>query len=531
MDSSVALPSPPSTTAGHGAPAGAAGIPAPAGSAAGSSSEDHSLSFRVMRLARPEFKPSFSTLRCELNGNSVGEVTPHDGDGVDWSSTVQLGHPTEICDLGGSLVLPQSFGSIQLGETFSCYISLGNVSSKPVTNISIRVELQTERQRRNIFENTSKPLETLAPGQRYDFIIQHDVKELGTHTLVCSSVYTEGGTPRAESQVPGEAPTEGGAGTPQSGERKYLPQWYKFKVTNPFVVRMKVRTVSASLKQRTFVEACLENATSDPLLLDVVKFEQTEEYRLLDLDTGPCSEARPRATLDDPEKIGEYLEDLVLLKPRGGSYNFVFGLERSEGAAVAAGGGGGLGKLEIRWSKPMGDRGRLQTQQIQGVASHGKKSLIEARVTALEGRGDGGIRLHSCFSVTVRVTNLTDRTMYGVFVVLGLSEVMRNVGPSGVYFKEVPSGVPATAQGGSQHVDIAFDLIALKVGVHKLGTVMLYDERGKLVTETPCNFAVEVLPPEEGEEPAQGSIQRNDTMEVARSPTLDSLTFDSLIDL
>ena len=149
----------------------------------------------------------------------------------------------------------------------------------------------------------------------------------------------------------------------------------------------------------------------------------------------------------------------------------------------------------------------------------------------MEGRGDGGIRLHSCFSVTVRVTNLTDRTMYGVFVVLGLSEVMRNVGPSGVYFKEVPSGVPATAQGGSQHVDIAFDLIALKVGVHKLGTVMLYDERGKLVTETPCNFAVEVLPPEEGEEPAQGSIQRNDTMEVARSPTLDSLTFDSLIDL
>ena len=73
---------------------------------------------------------------------------------------------------------------------------------------------------------------------------------------------------------------------------------------------------------------------------------------------------------------------------------------------------GGLGKLEIRWLKPMGDKGRLQTQQIQGVASsahQNKKNLIEARVIRVErlgsdpngggaaSSGGGSIHLHSCF--------------------------------------------------------------------------------------------------------------------------------------
>ena len=447
----MSLPSPPVVTNG-----GAAVSQAAAALGAGDSAEDHSLCFRVMRLARPEFKPTFAAIKCELNGRDGGGLGKDSeiasgGGGTDWASRVQLTHPSKACNLDGSLVLPQNFGTIQLGESFSCYISLGNVSSKAVSNISIRVELQTERQRRNIFENTSKPLETLAPGQRYDFIIQHDVKELGTHTLVCSTVYTEPGAANSagagsihqeqlhflnpiESGLPSPhaspTPASGSAQATQSGERKYLPQWYKFKVTNPLVVRMKVRTVSNQLKQRTFVEACLENATSDPLLLDLVKFEQSRGYTLL--ETGASTVGRERSILEDLGQSRAYLDNLVLLKPKGGSYNFVFGLEKASdedakeagmgGSASIEGGdrakaqaqekAGGLGKLEIRWLKPMGDKGRLQTQQIQGVAAsthQNKKNLIEARVIRVErlgsepnggggaSSGGGSIHLHSCF--------------------------------------------------------------------------------------------------------------------------------------
>lgn len=48
--------------------------------------------------------------------------------------------------------------------------------------------------------------------------LQHDVKELGPHTLACSSLYT--------------AP---------DGERKYLPQHFRFASANPMVVRTRVR--------------------------------------------------------------------------------------------------------------------------------------------------------------------------------------------------------------------------------------------------------------------------------------------------
>ena len=478
-------------------------------------------------------------------------------------------HPSKACNLDGSLVLPQNFGAIQLGETFSCYISLGNISSKAVSNISIRVELQTERQRRNIFENTSKPLETLAPGQRYDFIIQHDVKELGTHTLACSTVYSDGTKQgQAASQIQGQVPVGGAGGGGSSAaasqvERKYLPQWYKFKVTNPLVVRMKMRTVNNQLHQRTFVEASLENATSDPLLLDVVRFDQTKDYKLLDMNAGPSSSSRGKVVLDDPSKTKDYLKEVVVLKPKGGSYNFIFGLEKCISSASKGSGesespqqkqqekgnasSSSLGKLEIKWCKPMGDSGRLQTQWIQGVAPQNKKSLIEVQVIHLEKRVDTmsgasgsssrDIHLHSCFSVRMTVKNLTNRSMFGVFVVLGVTGVMRNVGPSGMYFKEIPSSVPGSSgsNGGGlileqmKHVEITFDLIALQVGVHKLGSVLLYDERGKQITETPCNFSVEIVP--QPQKDAKAAIPRTETLTTPRSDTLESSEFDSLINL
>ena len=135
--------------------------------------------------------------------------------------------------------------------------------------------------------------------------------------------------------------------------------------------------------------------------------------------------------------------------------------------------------------------------------------------------------------------------MFGVFVVLGLNSVMRNVGPSGMYFQEIPSSVapnpsgnPTFANSGqSKHVEITFDLIALQVGVHKLGSVLLYDERGKQVTETPCNFSLEIVPrppkPDNGGIAAAAATAanhaRHDTLTIpmTRSDTFDASLLDS----
>ena len=78
-------------------------------------------------------------------------------------------------------------------------------------------------------------------------IVTKDLKELGAHTLVCSATYYD-----------------------ESGERKYLPQYFKFKVSNPLSVRTKVR---AAPRGRVFLEACIENLTRYPLLLHEARFE------------------------------------------------------------------------------------------------------------------------------------------------------------------------------------------------------------------------------------------------------------------
>lgn len=83
--------------------------------------------------------------------------------------------------------------------------------------VLMQVELQTVRQKVVLYDISTTPLPFLAPGSRHDFIVQHDIKELGVHSLICSTVYT-------------------GA----DGERRYTPETFKFTSANPLYVKTKV---------------------------------------------------------------------------------------------------------------------------------------------------------------------------------------------------------------------------------------------------------------------------------------------------
>lgn len=148
-----------------------------------------------------------------------GAAPPHTGPPSDgsFSGRSELHSSMDAFGVTGMLVLPQTFGSIYLGETFCSYISVSNSSGHEVTQVGVKAELQTERQRVTLADNTHSPIATLPPGGRYDFIIEHDIKELGAHTLICSAAYVD--------------PEE---------ERKYLPQYFKFLASNPLSVRTKV---------------------------------------------------------------------------------------------------------------------------------------------------------------------------------------------------------------------------------------------------------------------------------------------------
>ncbi|XP_073225987.1 uncharacterized protein [Cicer arietinum] len=329
----------------------------------GGSSGSHSVAFRVMRLCRPSFNVD-PPLRLDPDDLFVGEdifddpSAPSPADLIapdsdpNYRNRFLLHHFSDSMGLSGLLVLPQSFGAIYLGETFCSYISINNSSNFEVREVIIKAEIQTEKQRILLLDTSKSPVETIRAGGRYDFIVEHDVKELGPHTLVCTALYNDG-----------------------DGERKYLPQFFKFIVANPLSVRTKVRVI----KETTFLEACIENHTKSNLFMDQVDFEPAQHYSATILKgDGHHSEK------DSPTR--ETFKPPVLIRSGGGIYNYLYQLKSSLGDSdqTKVEGSNVLGKLQITWRTNLGEPGRLQTQQILGTLKLNLTNLTDRELGPFE---------------------------------------------------------------------------------------------------------------------------------------------------
>ena len=121
--------------------------------------------------------------------------------------------PNQI--LSSNLLLPDSFGVIHVGETFSAYLGVLNSSFEmPVRDLSMVAQLQTPSRRiqlptaldKNARKNNS-PLE-IAPGEGVDAIISRRLEEPGQHILRVEVSYSSNGD-------------------------KTLRKFYRFNVTNP----------------------------------------------------------------------------------------------------------------------------------------------------------------------------------------------------------------------------------------------------------------------------------------------------------
>ncbi|KAH9796913.1 trafficking protein particle complex subunit 13 [Citrus sinensis] len=312
----------------------------------------HSLAFRVMRLCRPSLHVE-PPLRVDPTDLFIGEdifddpiaasnlpplissdVTTNKSSDLTYRSRFLLHDSADSIGLSGLLVLPQAFGAIYLGETFCSYISINNSSTLEVRDVVIKRIL--------LLDTSKSPVESIRAGGRYDFIVEHDVKELGAHTLVCTALYSDG-----------------------EGERKYLPQFFKFIVSNPLSVRTKVRVV----KEITFLEACIENHTKSNLYMDQVEFEPSQNWSATMLKAdGPHSDYNAQSR--------EIFKPPVLIRSGGGIHNYLYQLKMlSHGSSspVKVQGSNVLGKLQITWRTNLGEPGRLQTQQILGTTITSKE--------------------------------------------------------------------------------------------------------------------------------------------------------------
>ncbi|XP_012276930.1 trafficking protein particle complex subunit 13 [Orussus abietinus] len=322
---------------------------------------EHLLSLKVMRLTRPTLA-SPTVVTCEptdLPGNTLNDDLKIDCTALPGMETLALGY---------FMVLPQSFGNIYLGEIFSSYLCVHNGSNQVVQDVVIKTDLQTSTQKIPLSGHSEKSKE-LEPDSTIDEVIYHEVKETGTHILICEVSYT---------------PTNPIAPT------QSFKKFFKFQVLKPLDVKTKFYNAESD---EIYLEAEIENLTAGPICLEKVDVESSPLFSVMTLNTNEKGESiyGPINLLDS----GCSRQYLYCLKPQPNVTEcpkMIYNVTN-------------IGKIDIVWRSNMGERGRLQTSQLQRLApDHG-----DLRVTMKSIPSE--VALEKPVNFQCHIVNMSERNM------------------------------------------------------------------------------------------------------------------------
>ncbi|XP_012264196.2 trafficking protein particle complex subunit 13 isoform X2 [Athalia rosae] len=286
---------------------------------------EHLLALKVMRLTRPTLASPIivSCDSTDLPGNTLNNELKNDITALQGMETLAVGQ---------FMMLPQSFGNIYLGEIFSSYLCVHNGSSQLVKDVIVKADLQTSSQRIPLSGHNVEPKE-LAPDSTVDEVIHHEVKEIGTHILVCEVTYT---------------PT-----SPVASPLSFR-KFFKFQVVKPLDVKTKVYNAESD---DVYLEAQIQNQTAGPICLEKVVLESSHLFSVTTLNTNP---------------EGESIYGRVNVLDSGSSRQYLYCLTPQPNVSKDSKTGNpiyatNIGKLDIVWRSNLGERGRLQTSQLLRV--------------------------------------------------------------------------------------------------------------------------------------------------------------------
>ncbi|KAK7043735.1 hypothetical protein VNI00_008347 [Paramarasmius palmivorus] len=314
----------------------------------------HLLSLKVMRVSRPTlasaWQPFYSS-SPSFSAHSTQSILSLQG------KTPLPGHPKTLRDLTHStelLTLPSSFGSIQLGETFSSCLAVNNESAAEVEAVSLKVEIQTITSKVTLAE-FGGPSYQLSSGDTMENVVSHEIKELGQHVLACTVSY----------RMPMIAHSQSISAAEDGGDPSIVSfrKFYKFAVTNPLSVKTKVhapRSPSALLRpeerDKVFLEVHIQNLSPEPIWFERMRFECVDGWDVKDTDC--AGEGQQDAlfagsnALMQPQDMRQYI---YVLLPK------TLSLEPTNhvpGAIIP------LGRLDISWRSSYGEPGRLLTSML-----------------------------------------------------------------------------------------------------------------------------------------------------------------------
>ncbi|KAK7023872.1 hypothetical protein R3P38DRAFT_2954647 [Favolaschia claudopus] len=315
----------------------------------------HLLSLKVMRVSRPAlasaWQPFYSS-SPSFSAHSTASIVSLQG------KTPLPGHPKTLRDLTHAselLTLPSSFGSIQLGETFSSCLCVNNEAQVEIEAVGIKVEMQTATSKVLLAEFGGSG-HSLAIGDTLENVVHHEIKELGQHVLACTVTYR---------LPPGSRTAPGPAEDPNDPALQNFRKFYKFAVTNPLSVKTKVHAprapsalMSSVERGKVFLEVHIQNLTTETMWFERMRFECAEGWDAVDgnlIDT-------------EQEDSGSIFSgSAALMQPQDmRQYIYILSRQQTSLAPVVHPPGSivPLGRLDISWRSSFGEPGRLLTSML-----------------------------------------------------------------------------------------------------------------------------------------------------------------------
>ncbi|TMW64895.1 hypothetical protein Poli38472_009062 [Pythium oligandrum] len=359
-----------STAASGGAPptpGGAHGSPAPVAPP----SVPIQPTLKVMRLYKP---------KLYIHGPSSASLMP-----TTLAPSTALQHEFAMSSM---LILPDSFGEIFLGNSFSSYISVINQYACDLRDVGLTANIQCANDRVDLHDNRfartgrsppPNPTKVLSAGSSLDMVVDYPLNQVGNHVLRVGVSYLD----------------------PATNEPKSLRKFYRFAVQNPLVISFKHLKQSA---EESLVEAQIRNVAKLPLFIDSIRFMPVSPFVAEELEL----ETSTKALVDDASVQG-FLEGgpQTLLNPQE-EVQRVFRVRYDtavDPAAVNAQTSLNLGRLHVGWKTAVGEAGSVQSQPVMRKAEPTRDVVV-----ALENLPTS-VTLGTPFVANATITNHSSRIL------------------------------------------------------------------------------------------------------------------------
>ncbi|KAF6031524.1 TRAPPC13 [Bugula neritina] len=379
-----------------------------------SAEKEHLLTLKVMRLTKPSLGRANLVY---LDGRDVdGSEDPYL---ITNQNDANVISPTPYESNSPALLLPQSFGNIFLGETFSSYISIHNASEAVCRNVSVKIELQTNNNRHVLSTNRNTVPEVSA-GQCLEEVISHEVKEMGTHIMVCTINYTAPSAPKLE-----------------------LRKFFKFQVLKP--LELKTKFVNAETGD-VYLEAQIQNITPTGIYLEKVALEPAPEFVSQDL-----------SHTNDEDPFERYINPLDM-------YQFLFRVSPKleiQNTPKLLKETTAMGKLDIHWRSNMGEKGRLQTSSLQRTIPG--SGDIKLTVKSMQSTVD----LEQSVDIKFQITNCSERKM-------DLRIELLNSKPCGILWTGI-SGRQLGTLEANKSIVLNYTFVPIKPGLQSVSGIRIVD--------------------------------------------------------